>query len=143
LIDQLRNGIYQTERKQVEVEQMSLAPIGLDQEDSTRLRKAKTLVWKTVPVIGQDGKVTRLENPLDTYGIDVTQITIDGPVPEKQLEKLLADKKRLVAERIKAVQEQETAKEQAKTAQLRAEIERTKAKQEAIKLKELAIISKQ
>ncbi len=143
LTDQLRNGIYKTERKQVEIEQMALAPVGLEQEESTQLRKAKTLVWKTVPVVGANGKPERLENPLDKYGIEVTQITLGGPVPEQQLEKLLADKKRLVADRIKAVQEQETAKEQAKTAQLRAEIERTKAKQRALKTKELAVIAEQ
>jgi len=143
LIDQLRNGIYKTERRQVEIEQMGLAPIGLGQEDSTQLRKATTLVWKTIPVMGSDGKVVRLENPLDVYGLEVTQVTIDTPAPEPQLNKLLANKKRLVADRIKAVQEQETAKEQGKTAQLRADIERTKAKQEALKLKELAVIAKQ
>jgi hypothetical protein len=143
LTDQLRNGIYKTERKRVEIEQMALAPIGLGQEKSTELQKAKTLVWKTVPVRSADGKVERLTNPLDSYGIEVTQITLGSPTPEAQLEKLLTDKKRLVADRIKAVQEQETAKEQAKTAQLMAEIERTKAKQEALKHKELAVIAKQ
>jgi len=101
------------------------------------------LVWKTVPVRNADGKVERLTNPLDSYGIEVTQITLGSPTPEAQLERLLTDKKRLVADRIKAVQEQETAKEQAKTAQLMAEIERTKAKQEALKHKELAVIAKQ
>jgi NADH dehydrogenase/NADH:ubiquinone oxidoreductase subunit G len=104
---------------------------------------AKTLVWKTIPVLGTDGKVIRLDNPLKAYGIEVTQITLGAPVPEAQLEKLLSDKKRLVAERIKTIQEQETTKEQAKTAQLYADIERTKAKQEALKEKELAIIGKQ
>jgi len=87
--------------------------------------------------------VKRLANPLDNYGIEVTQITLGGPTPERQLEKLLTDKKRLVADRIKAVQEQETAKEQAKTAQLLAEIERTKAKQLALKRKEQIVIAKQ
>ncbi|MDY6993108.1 MAG: SPFH domain-containing protein [Pseudomonadota bacterium] len=143
LIDQLRNGIYKTERKQVEIEQMDLAPVGLGQEESTQLRKAKTLVWKTVPLRDQEGQVLRLDNQMDEYGIEVTQITLGTPIPEEQLEQLLADKKRLVADRIKAVQEQETAKAQAKTAQLRADIERTKAKQEALKQKELAIITKQ
>lgn len=143
LDDQLRRGLYQTERKRVEIEQMALAPVGLEQEDSTQLRKAKTLVWKTVPILKPDGKPARMESPLDVYGIEVTQITIGGPMPEQQLEKLLSDKKRLVADRIKAVQEQETAKEQAKTAQLRADIERTKAKQNALKNKELAVIAKQ
>jgi len=143
LIDQFHNGIYKTKRQQVEVEQMALAPVGLEQQDSTQLRKARTLVWKTVPIIGADGNVERLEDPLKIYGIGVTQITLGNPKPESQLEKLLTDKKRLVADRIKAVQEQETAKEQAKTAQLLAEIERTKAKQEALKQKELAVIAKQ
>ncbi len=143
LDDQLRNGIYKTERKQVEIEQMTLAPIGLDQEESTQLHKAKTLIWKTVPIIGSDGKVVRLENPLDAYGIEVVYIALGEPVPETQLEELLSDKKRLVAERIKTVQEQETAKELAKTVQLRAEIDRTKAKQEALKVKEMAVIAKQ
>ncbi len=143
LEDQLNNGIYKTERKQVEIEQMDLAPVSLEQEKSTQLRKTKTLLWRTVPLIGGDGKVMRLDNPLDLYGIEVTQVTLGEPVPEEQLEQLLSEKKRLVAERIKAVQAQETAKEQAKTAQLRAEIERTTAKQEALKRKELIIIAKQ
>jgi hypothetical protein len=143
LDDQLRYGIYETERKQVEIEQIALAPIGLGQEDSTQLHKAKTLVWKTIPIIGTDGQRKRLDNPLDVYGIEVTQITLGTPLPEPQLEKLLTDKKQLVADRIKAVQEQETTKEQAKTAQLRADIERTKAKQEALKQKELVVIGKQ
>lgn len=143
LIDQLHYGVYETERKQVEIEQLDLAPIGLGQEESTQLRKARTLVWKTVPVLDKNKKAIRLENPLDSYGIKITQVTLGTPLPEPQLEQLLTDKKRLVAERIKTVQEQETAKAQAKTAQLRADIERTKAKQEALKKKELVIIAKQ
>lgn len=143
LSDQLSYGIYKTERKQVEVEQTGLAPVGLGQENSNELRKSKTLVWKTVPVINAEGKYVRLDNPLERYGIEVTQVTIGDTRPEQQLEKLLSEKKRLVADRIKTVQEQETAKEQAKTAQLKAEIERTKAKQEALKQKELAVIAKQ
>lgn len=143
LIDQLRYGIYKTERKQVEVEQTGLAPVGLGQENSNELRKSKTLVWKTVPVVDNAGVFVRLDNPLERYGIEVTQVTIGDTRPEQQLEKLLSEKKRLVADRIKTVQEQETAKEQAKTAQLKAEIERTKAKQEALKQKELAVIAKQ
>jgi len=143
LTDQLRDGIYKTERKQVEIEQTGLAPIGLEQEESMRLQTTKTLVWKTVPVIDSDGKPMRLENPLDPYGIEVTQITLGEPIAEPQLEKMLTEKKRLLAERIEAMQEQETTMEQAKTVQLKADIERIRAKQEAIKIKELAIITKQ
>merc|ERR1719231_388000 len=126
LSDQLQNGVYTTERKQVEIEQTDLAPVGSDQADSRQLKRSKQLVWKTVPLYDDQGVIKRSENPLQQYGIEVTQVLIGDPKPEDQLEKLLMDKKRLVAERIKTVQEQETSKAQAKTEQLKKEIQRTK-----------------
>jgi hypothetical protein len=143
LIDQLRDGIYKTERRQVEVEQIELVPVGLNQEESGQERKKITFIWKTVPVVDAKGNKIRIENPLDPYGIQVTQVTLGEPLAEPQLEKLLADKKDLVGERIKTMQQQETAKEQAKTAQLQAEVGRVKAKQEALKQKDLAVIAQQ
>ncbi|MCG8684942.1 MAG: hypothetical protein MI892_08715 [Desulfobacterales bacterium] len=141
--DQLSNGIYKTIRRQVEVDETSLATVGVDQEDSYKLKKTKKLVWKTIPMQDRSGNFIRLENPLAPYGIEATQFTMGRPIPEKQLQDLLTDKKKLVAARIKTVQEQETAKEQAKTEQLKADIDRTKAKQQAIKTKELAVIAMQ
>ncbi|MDM8547767.1 SPFH domain-containing protein [Candidatus Venteria ishoeyi] len=143
LEDQLRNGIYVTERRQVEVEQTDLAPVGVDQGDSGKLQRTKQLVWKTVPILDNNGMPERQTNPLDQYGIQVTQVTVGDPLPEQQLNTLLSDKKALVAKRIKAIQEQETAKAQAKTEQLKKEIERTKAVQDAQRAKELAVISQQ
>jgi len=146
LADQLQNGIYLTERKQVEVEQTDLAPVGADQDSSNKrgqLVKAKQLVWKTVPIVDGNGMPKRAENPLSQYGIDVTQVLIGDPRPEQNLDRLLMDKKRLVAERIKTVQEQETSKAQAKTEQLKKEIERTKAVQDAQREKELVVIKNQ
>lgn len=143
LEDQLRNGIYLTERRQVEVEQTDLAPVGVGQEESNKLQRSKQLVWKTVPILDDKGVPRRQSNPLDQYGIQVTQVTVGDPTPEQQLERLLTDKKTLVAERIKTIQEQETAKAQAKTEQLKKEIERTKAVQDAQRAKELAVISQQ
>merc|ERR1719324_292150 len=151
LADQLQNGIYLTERKQVEVEQTDLAPVGADQEATVpgdvrvrdKLVRAKQLVWKTVPLLDEQGKLKRAENPLSQYGIDVTQVLIGDPRPEDNLDRLLMDKKRLVAERIKTVQEQETSKAQARTEQLKKEIERTKAVQDAQRQKELVVIANQ
>jgi len=147
LADQLQNGIYLTERKQVEVEQTDLAPVGADQEEGSvrgpKLIKAKQLVWKTVPLHDENGHLIRSENPLAQYGIDVTQVLIGDPRPEDNLDRLLMDKKRLVAERIKTVQEQETSKAQARTEQLKKEIQRTKEVQDAQRQKELAVISQQ
>ncbi|MDM8567147.1 SPFH domain-containing protein [Candidatus Halobeggiatoa sp. HSG11] len=142
LTDQLKNGIYETRREQVSIEQTGIAPVGIDQEQSNQLQTVKTLVWKTIPVM-KDGELVRLENPLDKYGIELIQVSIGEPREEKQLQTLLAEKKRLVGDRIKAVQAQETAREQAKTAQLRVEIERTEARQLALKDKDLAVIAKQ
>merc|ERR1719379_2248444 len=59
LADQLQNGIYLTERKQVEIEQTDLAPVGSDQEDKAGQRekhvKTTQLVWKTVPLTDEQG----------------------------------------------------------------------------------------
>lgn len=141
--DQLRDGIYMTERKQVEIEQIDLAPVGINQSNSNKLQRTQQLVWKTVPVLDADGSPKRQNNPLQQYGIAVTQVTIGDPSPEEQLNKLLMDKKRLVADRIRAIQEQETSKAQAETEQLRKEIQRTREVQDAQRNKELAIISQQ
>jgi len=143
LEDQLRNGVYMTERRRVEIDQIGLAPVGVEQSDSNKLRRTKQLVWKTVPILDSNGSPKRQNNPLDQYGIQVTQVTVGDPQPEKQLSRLLLDKKTLVAERIKTIQEQETAKAQAKTEQLKKEIERTRAVQDAQRVKELAVIAQQ
>lgn len=141
--DQLRDGIYMTERRQVEVEQIDLAPVGINQTNPNQLQRTQQLVWKTVPVFDKQGSPKRQDNPLSQYGIAVTQVTIGDPKPEEQLDKLLSDKKRLVADRIRAIQEQETSKAQAETEQLRKEIQRTREVQDAQRNKELAIISQQ
>lgn len=96
-----------------------------------------------MPVSDDTGRPIRQDNPLQQYGIQVTQVTIGDPQPEKQLDQLLADKKRLVADRIRAIQEQETSKAQAETEQLRKEIQRTREVQDAQRRKELAIIAQQ
>merc|ERR1719361_1567422 len=55
LTDQLRSGVYETVRKQVEVEQMDLAPVGLDKPDAGTVQKSVQLVWKTVPLLDEQG----------------------------------------------------------------------------------------
>ncbi len=139
LADQLRNGIYKTERKRILEDEQSGSTLVRQKE----LQKTKTWVWKTVPILDEKGNIIRLDNPLNPYGIEVTQITLGEPEAEQQLGTLLAEKKRLVAERIKAVQAQETSKEQAITAQLEIEVERARESQLKMKEKELALIDKQ
>ncbi|MCK5523713.1 MAG: hypothetical protein KAI83_11330 [Thiomargarita sp.] len=139
LADQLRNGIYKTVRKRILEDEQPGSTLVRQKE----LQKTKTWVWKTIPVLDEKGNRIRLDNPLNPYGIEVTQITLGEPKAEPQLGTLLAEKKRLVAERIKAVQAQETSKEQAITAQLEIEVERARESQLKMKEKELALIDKQ
>ncbi len=145
LEDQMRNGLFVTERRQVEVEELALQPIGTDEstQRSGVMKKTRQLVWKTVPLLDMNGNPRRQRNPFDDYGVEVKQVTVSDPKPEGLLNELLVDKKKLVADRIRTVQAQETAKAEAQTAQLLKEIERTKAVQDARRIKELAIIDQQ
>jgi len=102
LEDQLRNGLYQTELKKVEIEEMeltSLVSLGDQEKPNT------SYVWKTVPILGHDAKRIHQRNPLDDYGIEVIQVTLGVPVPEPALENLLAEKKRLEVDEIEKTRE--------------------------------------
>ena len=143
LKDQLRNGLYSTERRQVSVEESDLAAVTSDDASGTRIEKRLKLIWKNVTVKDDDGKDIRESNPLSPYGITVSQVTIDKPSPEGQLNKMLVTKKTLVAERIAAEQQISTAEAQAKAVQTTMEIDKRKAIQLADKVRELAIIDGQ
>lgn len=146
LEDQLRNGLYETERRRVRVEESDLAAVSSNEprEDfGTRITKRARLVWKNIVLTDDNGKALRLRNPLDTYGIEVTQVTIDKPTPESQLQKMLVTKKTLVAKRIAAEQSIVTAEAQAQAVQSEMEIGKRKAIQIADKKRELAIIAGQ
>jgi len=94
LLDQLQYGIYETERRQFDVEQRDL--IGLcSQEESTPPKITRFKLWKTVPIKGEDGEIKRMDNLLETYGIEVIQVDLGVPVPELELERRLANKKRI------------------------------------------------
>ncbi len=91
LLNQLQYGIYETERRQVEVEQRDFA--GLFQDESMQRRTTSMKIWKTMPVKGPDGEFQRIDNPLETYGIEVTQVDLGVPVADSELGQLLAAKK--------------------------------------------------
>ncbi len=94
LLDQLQYGIYETERRQFDVEQRDLIAPG-PQEQSTPPKITRLKLWKTVPIKGPDGEIKRMDDILDNYGIEVIQVDLGVPVPEQELERRLADRKRL------------------------------------------------
>jgi len=140
LENQLTYGLYQTTRKQVEVQQTDFAAVNSENSDANKLESRNQLVWKNVITTNAAGAELRISNPLELYGISVRQVTIGRPEPDPQLTTLLRDKKLLVAKRITSLQEQDTARTEAKTIALNMEIEKARDVQKAQKEKELAII---
>ena len=73
-------GIYQTMRKQVVVNEMGLAPLkrapetrddssssSSEEEDRQRLKRQQQMVWKTVNVYDDKGMEKRTESPLEQH----------------------------------------------------------------------------
>ena len=142
--DQLRNGLYVTERRQVEIEDSAYAAVSSENSDANKVETTTRLVWKNV-IIYDDatGQPKRLSNPLSNYGITVSQVTIGKPTPDPTLDSLLDKKRSLVGEKIAAQQEIETNRTRAEAATQEREIEKQKAIQNAQREKELAIIAGQ
>lgn len=142
--DQLRNGLYVTERRQVEIEDSAYAAVSSTNADANKVETTTRLVWKNV-IIYDDatGLPKRLNNPLSAYGITVSQVTIGKPTPDETLDTLLGKKRGLVGEKIAAQQEIETNRTRAEAAKQEREIEKQRAIQDAQKQKELAIIAEQ
>lgn len=142
--DQLRNGLYVTERRSVEVQDTGYAPVSSTNSDAQLVEEQTRIVIKNVIVIDPNtGQPKRLENPLAQYGIQVSQVTIGKPIPDSQLDNLLNDKRRSVGEKITANQEIDTNRVKAEAAKQEREIEKQKAIQDAQREKELAIIAQQ
>jgi hypothetical protein len=141
--DQLRNGLYVTDRKQVTVEDSGYAPVSSTNSNSRKVETLERLVMKNIVRLNADGSPQRLANPLAEYGITVSQVTIGKPIAGLALDTLLVEKRRLVGEKISFNQAIDTNKTKAEAATQEREIEKQKAIQESQKLKELAIIAEQ
>jgi len=143
--DQLRNGLYVTKREQVEVKDSGYAPVSSTNSDAKKVEETTRLVMKNVIQIDiASGLPKRLENPLEQYGIEVSQVSVAAdPIPDEQLDKLLVEKRKLVGKKISAQQQIETAQAEAEAAKQEREIQKQRDIQDAQKQKELAIIGEQ
>jgi len=101
LEDQVQNGTYQTKLVEVEVRRGNVAV-----SDPQLAQQSTNLKWKTEPVRDKNGRIERLETKsISDYGIELKQVTLGVPVPEPELEQLLADKKRVIRATIKKADE--------------------------------------
>jgi len=133
LLEQLQDGLYVTEHQvqKVEPNGSELLQYGSNQEK----------IWK--PIKDKEGNLVRMDNPLENYGIEVTQIDLGVPIPEQELQTLLDDKKRFdrlaneKATELALVQEEE--KIQLAQIEKNQEIELAQiAKQQKIELAQIA-----
>jgi len=143
LVDQLQNGIYQTRREQVLIEETEVAAVSSTNSNANLLEQTTRKVWKNVILTDDNGNPRRLNNTLGSYGIEATQVTIGKPVPDIKLDNLLENKRNLVAKRIAAVEQLQTAEAEAQAVQQEQEIEKRKQIQIAQREKEVAVIQKQ
>lgn len=144
LEDQLRNGLYVTKRKQVEVIDSGYAAVSSTNDDANKVEDQTRLVWKNVIVTDpSSGQPKRLANPLAEYGIQVSQVTIGKPNADDKLDALLEQKRVLVGDKIAATQAIETNRTKAEAAKQEREIEKQKQIQDAQRNKELAVIAQQ
>jgi hypothetical protein len=143
LTDQLRDGIYETKRTQVVVEDVAALAVSSSNSDATSLQETQRKVWKNVIQRDSNGAAIRLESPLEEYGIIATQATIGKPEPSARLNSLLENKRELVATRIGAIEQLQTAEAQAAAVQQQEEIEKRRQIQIAQREKELAVIAGQ
>lgn len=140
--DQANTGVYVTHRMKVLAESGTTdrTDIGGKKTESQATHKA-VYVWKAVPLRDRSGKIKRTKNPLEQYGIQVTQVNLAEPLPEPLLGTLLDTKKKLVAKKISSIQEQENAKTDIETAKLKGEAARVKAEQVQLVIADAAIIT--
>lgn len=143
LVDQLQNGIYQTRREKVLVEETEVAAVSSTNSNANLLEQTTRKVWKNVILTDSSGNSLRLGTPLGQYGIEATQVTIGKPEPLLGLDKLLENKRNLVAKRISAIEQLQTAEAEAQAVQQEGEIEKRRQIQVAQREKEVAIIQRQ
>lgn len=141
--NQLKNGLYVTERKRVVVSNETTGRVeaGKDKTQAEQVEQQVT-VWKAVPKLNKDGIPLRMPNPFEQYGVISSQVTLELPHPEQRLNTLLIAKKESVAKKILSVQKQDNAKEDIKTAKLEGQAKRETAEQERLITADAEIIER-
>jgi len=139
VLDQAQKGLYITKREATEVKRQS-GDVGLSNYNSGKTSDVKQIIYKNVIQLDENGKPKRSENSMTKYGIVVTQVTLDGFIPEKALQTFIANKKLRVQERAKLIEDQENERQKAINAKLKGDRERIEAKQQMLKDKDAAVI---
>jgi len=140
LEDQARNGLYVTRRTQVRVDNQA-GIVDSDNDKPSKTTGSEAYIYQTTIQMDDHGKPVRQVNSLSQYNVAVTQVTIDGFTPQKDLQAFMTNKKEMVSRRAKLVEDQENERQQAITAKLKGDRERVEAKQQMLMEKDKAEIA--
>ena len=143
LADQLKKGLYETSRQQVIIDDTEVAPVSTTNSDANTLQDVKRKVWKNIVQMDAKGAPIRQVNPLERFGVEVTQVTLGKAWASKELDRLLDDKRGRIGKRIAAIEQLATAEAEAKSVQQNEEIETVRQTQIAQRTKDLAVIKQQ
>jgi len=139
LMDQAQGGLYITKRTAVRVKRQA-GIVGLKEDKASQTTATEQVIFKNIIQRDKNGKPLRNPNPMKKYGVKVTQVTIDGFLPEPQLKTFMDNKKKRIQERATLRENQENEKQKAVVAKLRGDRERVEAKQQMLKEKDAAVI---
>lgn len=140
LEDQARNGLYLTKRTQVTINSQA-GIVDKDNENPSKTSDSEVVIYQNIIQRGDNGVPLRQKNSMEQYGVIVTQVTIDGFIPQVDLEAFMSNKKEMVRKRARLVEDQENERQQAITAKLKGDRERVEAKQIMLKEKDQAEIT--
>ena len=142
VLDQAKNGLYVTKRVPVRLNTQR-ANVGLKKDEAGKTEKSEAVKYITVIQRDESGKPLRIANPLAQYEVTISQVTINGFTPDKELAKFIKNKKVRIQERAKLIEEQENERQKAITEKLKGDRERVQAKQKMLKEKDAAVIAAQ
>ena len=143
LADQLTNGLYETQRQKVIIDDTEIASVSPENSDANTLQNVTRKVWKNIVLTNAAGEPLRQENPLTRFGVDVTQVTLGKAWASSELDTLLGEKRERIGRRIAAIEQLATAEAEANAVQQEEEIETVRQTQIAQRAKDLAVIVEQ
>ena len=139
LFDQATKGLYVTKRTAVKINRQ-IGTVSLNNDKAGKSTTGQQVVFRNIIQRDKNGKPLREANPMAKYGVRVSQVTVDGFLPEPALKQFMQNKKSMIVKRQRLIESQENEKQSAITAKLKGDRERVEAKQKMLREKDAAVI---
>lgn len=143
VLDQMRDGVYELNITENEIRgDEDISHVTDDRTVAGTNKRVRLTVSKAV---NKDGIPLRKENPITTYGIEVTQCTISNVIPEQMFQDMLAKQRDAAARASVERQEAQTAGFQKMkiVAQGEASKAETRVAEEKLQIQKLIVVETQ